>query len=173
MENVLWKLKIISNPSTPVIPIKYCHLTLFIVSSMICCLSSTVNSFMSATCRSNFCSQLLSFLVFPATSVTAPSSQFLQMLHELVVALRGHPGHVFQEREGKFLVNPALSLFHPCEVALLNQVSLNSFNLQGENPLFRCWSWRQIIGQWLLLSRDTAPVERRACTWKRSLNLRF
>jgi len=44
------------------------------------------------------------------------------MLHELVVALRGHPGHVFQEREGKFLVNPALSLFHPCEVALLNQV---------------------------------------------------
>ena len=48
------------------------------------------------------------------------------------MALRGHPGHVFQEREGKFLVNPALSLFHPCEVALLNQVSLNSFNLQGE-----------------------------------------
>ena len=57
------------------------------------------------------------------------------MLHELVVALRGHPGHVFQEREGKFLVNPALSLFHPCEVALLNQVSLNSFNLQGEKIL--------------------------------------
>ena len=48
------------------------------------------------------------------------------MLHELVVALRGHPGHVFQEREGKFLVNPALSLFHPCEVALLNQVTLKT-----------------------------------------------
>ena len=45
------------------------------------------------------------------------------MLHELVVALRGHPGH---EREGKFLVNPALSLFHPCEVALLNQVRLKT-----------------------------------------------
>ena len=44
------------------------------------------------------------------------------MLHELVVALRGHPGHVFQERAGKFQVNPALTLFHPCEVALLNQV---------------------------------------------------
>ena len=44
------------------------------------------------------------------------------MLHELVVALRGHPGHVFQERGGKFQVNPALTLFHPCEVALLNQV---------------------------------------------------
>ena len=59
------------------------------------------------------------------------------MLHELVVALRGHPGHVFQEREGKFLVNPALSLFHPCEVALLNQVrgsflSLYLLGLFGE-----------------------------------------
>ena len=54
--------------------------------------------------------------------LAATPSQLLQMLHELLVALRGHPGHVFQEREGKFLVNPALSLFHPCEVALLNQV---------------------------------------------------
>ena len=53
------------------------------------------------------------------------------MLHELVVALRGHPGHVFQEREGKFLVNPALSLFHPCEVALLNQVSLTPLTLKS------------------------------------------
>ena len=85
---------------------------------------------MSVTCPPNCYSQFLSFLVFPDDSVTATSSQFLQMLHELVVALRGHPGHVFQEREGKFLVNPALSLFHPCEVALLNQVDLNSFNLQ-------------------------------------------
>ena len=53
------------------------------------------------------------------------------MLHELVVALRGHPGHVFQEREGKFLVNPALSLFHPCEVALLNQVRQKAFPNMG------------------------------------------
>jgi hypothetical protein len=49
-------------------------------------------------------------------------SSVLQMLHELVVALRGHPGHVFCERDGKFAVNPSLALFHPCEVALLNQV---------------------------------------------------
>ena len=59
--------------------------------------------------------------------LAATPSQLLQMLHELLVALRGHPGHVFQEREGKFLVNPALSLFHPCEVALLNQVKKTEF----------------------------------------------
>ena len=59
--------------------------------------------------------------------LAASPSQLLQMLHELLVALRGHPGHVFQEREGKFLVNPALSLFHPCEVALLNQVKKTEF----------------------------------------------
>ena len=44
------------------------------------------------------------------------------MLHELLVALRGHPGHIFCDREGSFSVNPSLTLFHPCEVALLNQV---------------------------------------------------
>ena len=76
------------------------------------------------------------------------------MLHELVVALRGHPGHVFQERDGKFLVNPALSLFHPCEVALLNQVRLKtdfpnmglkeSFNLSLDQVLELAADYRTV-----------------------------
>jgi len=46
------------------------------------------------------------------------------MLHELVVALRGHPGHIFAEKEagGAMAVNPGLPFFHPCEVAIINQL---------------------------------------------------
>lgn len=44
------------------------------------------------------------------------------MLHELVVALRGHPGHIFTEKNGGMVVNSALPFFHPCEVAIMNQL---------------------------------------------------
>ena len=95
--------------------------------------------------------------------LAATPSQLLQMLHELLVALRGHPGHVFQEREGKFLVNPALSLFHPCEVALLNQVKKKQSFL---NILLwlRCSSLQRITAQWRHLSQDMVLVEKRGCT---------
>jgi len=45
------------------------------------------------------------------------------MLHELLVALRGHPGLVFTEQEGGRLgVNPSIDLLHPSETAILQQL---------------------------------------------------
>lgn len=44
------------------------------------------------------------------------------MLHELLVALRGHPGHLFTETEAGLKVSSTLTYFHPCEVSLINQV---------------------------------------------------
>ena len=63
------------------------------------------------------------------------------MLHELLVALRGHPGHIFCEWKGGFSVNPTLDLFHPCEVVILNQVSTTR---PASNPFRgRSSSWLQ------------------------------
>ena len=46
----------------------------------------------------------------------------LQMLHELLVALRGHPGYIFCEKGGNFSVNSSLPFFHPCEAAIINEL---------------------------------------------------
>jgi len=44
------------------------------------------------------------------------------MLHELLVALRGHPGYIFCEKGSSLAVNGSLTFFHPCEVAIINQL---------------------------------------------------
>jgi len=44
------------------------------------------------------------------------------MLHELLVALRGHSGYIFCEKGGSFSVNSSLPFFHPCEVAIINEL---------------------------------------------------
>jgi len=44
------------------------------------------------------------------------------MLHELLVALRGHSGYIFCDKAGSFAVNSSLAAFHPCEVAIINQL---------------------------------------------------
>jgi len=44
------------------------------------------------------------------------------MLHELLVALHGHPGPVFCRSGDKMVVNTSIDMFHPCEVAIINQV---------------------------------------------------
>jgi len=43
------------------------------------------------------------------------------MLHELLVALRGHTGYIFCDKGDRIVVNDALPFFHPCEVAIINQ----------------------------------------------------
>jgi len=45
------------------------------------------------------------------------------MLHELLFALNGHPGHVFTQDDSKnFKVNRSLDWFHPAEVGILNKL---------------------------------------------------
>ncbi len=46
------------------------------------------------------------------------------MLHELLLALHGHRGHVFhlEEGEGRSRVSSALPLFHPAEKAVLESL---------------------------------------------------
>jgi len=44
------------------------------------------------------------------------------MLHELLVALRGHPGLIFIEKNGSLSVNKTISELHPCEVVIINQL---------------------------------------------------
>jgi len=44
------------------------------------------------------------------------------MLHELLVALRGHPGLIFTEKNGLLHVNRNISALHPCEVVIINQL---------------------------------------------------
>ena len=56
------------------------------------------------------------------------------MLHELLVALRGHPGYIFCEKGGSLAVNSSLPFFHPCEVAIINQILLVSV-CEGLDPV--------------------------------------
>ena len=44
------------------------------------------------------------------------------MLHELLFALNGFPGHTFMLIDGKFKVNEAIPYFHPAEIGILNQL---------------------------------------------------
>ena len=44
------------------------------------------------------------------------------MLHELLFALNGFPGHTFMILDGKFKVNEAVPYFHPAEIGILNQL---------------------------------------------------
>ena len=39
------------------------------------------------------------------------------MLHELLIALRGHPGYIYAEDDNKLKVNSSLTFLHPCEVS--------------------------------------------------------
>ena len=40
-----------------------------------------------------------------------------QMLHELLIALRGHPGYIYTDQDQKLRVNSSLTFLHPCEVS--------------------------------------------------------
>jgi len=44
------------------------------------------------------------------------------MLHELLVALRGHSGLIFCEKDGALVVNKLIPFIHPCEVAIINEM---------------------------------------------------
>lgn len=44
------------------------------------------------------------------------------MYHELLIALRGHPGLIFPEKDGVLRVNKSISELHPCEVVIINQL---------------------------------------------------
>jgi len=44
------------------------------------------------------------------------------MLHELLVALRGHPGLIFTEKNGLLHVNKSINVLHPCEAVIVNQL---------------------------------------------------
>ena len=41
------------------------------------------------------------------------------MLHELLLALRGHSGYIYTEKQQKLTVNSSLTFLHPCEVRTL------------------------------------------------------
>ena len=44
------------------------------------------------------------------------------MLHELLFALNGFPGHTFMLSDEKFKVNETIPFFHPAEIGILNQL---------------------------------------------------
>ena len=42
------------------------------------------------------------------------------MLHEVIMALAGHPGHLVTLNRSSMRVSPALGLLHPAEAALVD-----------------------------------------------------
>lgn len=44
------------------------------------------------------------------------------MYHELLIALRGHPGLIFPEKDGVLRVNKSITELHPCEIVIINQL---------------------------------------------------
>ena len=52
------------------------------------------------------------------------------MLHELLIALRGHPGYIYSDQDQKLRVNSSLTFLHPCEVGTDEVEDFNSDCLQ-------------------------------------------
>ena len=66
------------------------------------------------------------------------------MLHELLLALRGHSGYIYTEHDQKLTVNPSVTLLHPCEVSggrLKVVITLLMLLSEGGHP-------EQLAGDW-------------------------